>query len=88
MFYNITGHRITKDLRQKVFLSIIQQETAFFDKNKTGELINRLSADTALVGQCVTMNISDGLRSAVMAGVGVSMMVNLFYILINYLIVR
>lgn len=62
-------------LREKVFNSIMKQEVAFFDKNKTGELINRLSADTSLVSQCVTMNISDGLRSFVMVVVGCSMMV-------------
>lgn len=53
----------------------MQQEVAFFDRNRTGELINRLSTDTSLVSQCVTMNISDGLRSSIMVCAGVSMMV-------------
>lgn len=53
----------------------MHQETAFFDHTKTGELVNRLSADTALVSQAVTANISDGLRSTVMALAGVGMMV-------------
>ncbi|XP_076066354.1 ATP-binding cassette sub-family B member 10, mitochondrial-like [Oratosquilla oratoria] len=72
---NISGQRITRAMRSSVFSAIIRQETAFFDSNKTGELINRLSADTALVSQSVTMNISDGLRSLVMALAGVGMMV-------------
>lgn len=63
-------------LRQTVFGAIVKQEIAFFDKNKTGELVNRLSADTSLVSQSVTMNISDGLRSAIMVVAGVSMMVS------------
>lgn len=54
----------------------MKQEVAFFDKNKTGELVNRLSADTSLVSQSVTMNISDGLRSTIMVAAGVSMMVS------------
>lgn len=70
-----SGQKITKTLREKVFKSIISQETAFFDKHRTGELINRLSADTSLVSQSVTMNISDGLRSSIMVAAGVSMMV-------------
>uniref|UniRef100_A0A1B6CL44 ABC transmembrane type-1 domain-containing protein n=1 Tax=Clastoptera arizonana TaxID=38151 RepID=A0A1B6CL44_9HEMI len=70
----VSGHRITRALREKVFNSILKQEVAFFDKNKTGELINRLSTDTSLVSQCVTMNISDGLRSSIMVCAGVSMM--------------
>lgn len=71
---NIAGQRITKSLRVAVFSSIMHQETGFFDNTKTGELVNRLSADTALVSQAVTSNISDGLRSSVMALAGVGMM--------------
>ncbi|XP_071441482.1 ATP-binding cassette sub-family B member 10, mitochondrial [Hetaerina americana] len=71
---SISGQRITQALRTKVFSSIMKQEVGFFDTNKTGELINRLSADTAVVSQSVTMNISDGLRSSVMVIAGVSMM--------------
>ncbi|CAB0017195.1 unnamed protein product [Nesidiocoris tenuis] len=52
-------------------------KTAFFDHNKTGELVNRLSTDTSVVSACVTTNISDGLRSLIMIGTGVSMMLNL-----------
>jgi len=66
-------------MRTSVFSSIIKQEIAFFDKNKTGELVNRLSADTSLVSQSVTMNISDGLRSTFMVIAGVSMMVGACY---------
>ncbi|KAG8280911.1 ATP-binding cassette sub- B member 10, mitochondrial [Homalodisca vitripennis] len=52
----------------------MKQEVAYFDQNRTGELINRLSTDTSVVSQCVTMNISDGLRSTIMVCAGVSMM--------------
>ena len=69
------GNRIVRSLRAQLFSSIVRQEIAFFDMNKTGELINRLSTDTTLVGQSVTMNISDGLRSVVQALAGISMMV-------------
>jgi ATP-binding cassette subfamily B (MDR/TAP) protein 10 len=44
----------------QVFSAIIRQETAFFDKNKTGELINRLSADSQLVSQTVTQQVRPG----------------------------
>lgn len=49
---------------------------AFFDRTRTGELINRLSADTAVVGNSITDNLSDGLRAVAQAGAGVSMMVS------------
>lgn len=70
-----TGHRITQALRKKVFTSIVNQETAMFDKRSTGELVGRLSGDAQLVSSAVTTNISDGLRSSIMTVAGVSMMV-------------
>lgn len=71
----VVGQKITQTLRSKVYSAIVKQEVAFFDKNKTGELINRLSADTSLVSQCVTSNIADGIRSTTLVIAGVSMMV-------------
>lgn len=71
----ISGQHIVRNLREKLFGSIMKQEMGFFDKTKTGELVNRLSADTTLVGQSVTMNVSDGLRAVAQAIGGVGMMV-------------
>lgn len=62
-------------LRASLFSSILRQEVAFFDKTRTGELINRLSSDTALLGRSVTENLSDGLRAGAQASVGIGMMV-------------
>ena len=73
-------------MREKLFGAIIRQDIAFFDKTKTGELVNRLSADTTLVGQSVTMNISDGLRSVTQALGGISMMVG--YVITQALCLR
>lgn len=70
------GQQIVRNLRASVFSSILRQEVAFFDKNRTGELINRLSADTAVVGRSITDNLSDGLRAVAQAAAGVSMMVS------------
>lgn len=62
-------------LRASLFSSVLRQEVAFFDKTRTGELINRLSSDTALLGRSVTENLSDGLRAGAQASVGIGMMV-------------
>uniref|UniRef100_A0A8C2KM23 ATP-binding cassette, sub-family B (MDR/TAP), member 10 n=1 Tax=Cyprinus carpio TaxID=7962 RepID=A0A8C2KM23_CYPCA len=70
----ISGEQIVRKLRETLFSSILKQEVGFFDKTRTGELINRLSADTAIVGNCLTDNLSDGLRSLAQAGAGVGMM--------------
>ncbi|XP_038617312.1 ATP-binding cassette sub-family B member 10, mitochondrial [Tachyglossus aculeatus] len=68
------GQRIVNRLRGSLFSSILKQEVAFFDRTRTGELVNRLSADTALLGRAVTENLSDGLRAVAQASVGVGMM--------------
>ncbi|TRY86044.1 hypothetical protein DNTS_001924 [Danionella cerebrum] len=70
----ISGQQIVRKLRESLFSSILKQEVGFFDKTRTGELINRLSADTTIVGRCLTDNLSDGLRSIAQAGAGVGMM--------------
>lgn len=71
------GQKIVRNLRALVFSSILRQEVAFFDQTRTGELINRLSVDTAVVGRSLTDNLSDGLRAVAQAVAGVSMMVSL-----------
>ncbi|CAH1155892.1 unnamed protein product [Phaedon cochleariae] len=68
------GYRMTNALRRQVFSSILKQEQGWFDKRPTGELVNRLSADTQIVGSALSQNISDGLRSLVMVCAGTGMM--------------
>ncbi|XP_046967857.1 ATP-binding cassette sub-family B member 10, mitochondrial-like [Vanessa cardui] len=71
---SISGQRMTQSLRKKVFSSIMRQEPAWFGRTSTGELVNRLSADTQLVGRNLSSNVSDGLRSLFMVGAGTGMM--------------
>ncbi|GLV37360.1 uncharacterized protein CBL_10673 [Carabus blaptoides fortunei] len=69
------GYRVTQQLRKRVFSSVMNQEQSWFDRKSTGELVNRLSADTQLVGQALSGNVSDGLRSAFSVLAGSCMMV-------------
>uniref|UniRef100_A0A1I8J1Y3 ABC transmembrane type-1 domain-containing protein n=1 Tax=Macrostomum lignano TaxID=282301 RepID=A0A1I8J1Y3_9PLAT len=69
------GQRIIKRMRDAVYSSTLTQEIAFFDRSRTGELVNRLSADTALVGESLTLNVADGIRSTFMAVASVGMMI-------------
>ncbi|VVC95380.1 unnamed protein product [Leptidea sinapis] len=71
---SISGQRMTQALRKQVFAAILRQEPKWFSKNSTGELVNRLSADTQLVGRNLSQNVSDGLRSLLMVGAGTGMM--------------
>ena len=60
--FTVTGERIVAQLRKSLFSSIVEQETGFFDDRKTGELTNRLSADTQVLQNAVSVNISMALR--------------------------
>lgn len=54
---------------------MINQEAGWFDTKGTGELINRLSNDTYIIGNSFSQNLSDGLRSIVTICAGTSMMI-------------
>ncbi|KAH3742702.1 ABC transporter B family member 1 [Pelomyxa schiedti] len=58
-----------KRMRSQLFLSIVRQEIGFFDTTKSGELLNRLADDSAVVQTTLTTNISVGVRN-VATGLG------------------
>ncbi|XP_076620702.1 mitochondrial potassium channel ATP-binding subunit isoform X1 [Colletes latitarsis] len=57
------GERIAMNLRQDLFKSIIMQDIAFFDKNRSGEIISRLTSDIQDFKSTFKTCISQGLRS-------------------------
>lgn len=71
--------RIVRDLRSKLYGSMIRQEVGWFDQKGTGELVNRLATDTYLIGNSLSQNLSDGLRSTVMILAGTGMMVSSYF---------
>ncbi|XP_007900472.1 ABC transporter B family member 1 [Callorhinchus milii] len=58
----LAGHRLVARLRKRLFGNIVRQEIAFFDENRTGELTNRLSSDTQMIQNALTVNLSMLLR--------------------------
>jgi ABC-type multidrug transport system fused ATPase/permease subunit len=61
--YTLVGERLVRSLRADLFHHIANQDVTFFDMNKTGELMNRLSSDTTVIQSCLSVNISMGLRA-------------------------
>ncbi|XP_013415862.1 ABC transporter B family member 25 isoform X2 [Lingula anatina] len=57
-FFTLSGQRLVARLRKDLFNSVIKQEVAFFDVNRTGELTNRLSSDTQVIQNAITVNMS------------------------------
>lgn len=65
--YTWTGERVVARLRRSLFARLLDREIAFFDAERTGELINRLGADTGVLQNAVTVNVSMALRFGLQA---------------------
>lgn len=65
--FTVAGERIVARLRRDLYQTIMRQEIGFFDARRTGELTNRLSADTTVVQNTATVNVSMFLRFSVTA---------------------
>ena len=61
-FFTLAGERVVARLRIELFTHLSSLEVGFFDVTRTGELINRLSADTTILKDAVTINVSMALR--------------------------
>mmetsp|Transcript_11524 Transcript_11524/g.15042 ORF Transcript_11524/g.15042 Transcript_11524/m.15042 type:complete len:738 (+) Transcript_11524:88-2301(+) len=70
-----SGERIAARLRKQIFASIIDRELAFFDRNKTGELMSRLTADVSQVSWTLTTETSVLLRNVAQGTGAIGMMV-------------
>lgn len=70
----VVGERIVSRLRSQLFRRTYVQDAEFFDANRVGDLISRLSSDTVIVGKSITQNLSDGLRALVSGGAGFAAM--------------
>jgi ATP-binding cassette subfamily B (MDR/TAP) protein 10 len=73
----IAAQRISTQLRSDLFKNIIKQEVAFFDKTKTGELLNRIGTDVQIVSETLTQTIVNGLRSFIEAIGGIVLLLYL-----------
>ena len=60
--FTVAGERVVARLRRDLYSSLLRQEIAFFDEQRTGELTNRLAADTTVLQNAVTANLSMLLR--------------------------
>ncbi|CAN5306100.1 ABC transporter transmembrane domain-containing protein [soil metagenome] len=76
VLFIVAGERVVTRLRRDAYAKLIEQEIAFFDEHKTGDLSSRLASDTAVLQSAVSANISMFLRNAVAAAGGIAM---LFY---------
>ena len=73
-FFTLAGELTVKRLRYRLFGQILGQDITFFDQQKTGELLGRLSSDTAVLQNALSVNISMLVRSLFQAVGGIVML--------------
>ena len=64
-FVSLLGERVVADLRRKLYAHLIGLDAGFHDRNRSGELISRLTADAELLRSVVGSSMSVALRSSV-----------------------
>jgi ATP-binding cassette subfamily B protein len=72
--FTVSGERIVTNLRAKLFEAILRQDIEFFDQSRTGELTNRLAADTSVLQNTVSVNVSMAMRHSLGALGGLVML--------------
>jgi ATP-binding cassette subfamily B protein len=69
------GERVVADLRAAVFRHLTRLDAAFFDATKSGEIVSRLTADTAQVKSAFGASLSIALRNGVLFVGAIALMV-------------
>nr|XP_043626692.1 ABC transporter B family member 25-like [Erigeron canadensis] len=72
--FSSASERIVAALRKNLFSHLVNQEIAFFDVTRTGELLSRLSEDTQIIKNAATSNVSEILRNLSTAFIGLGFM--------------
>ena len=73
----IVGQKVVAKLRQDLFTALIQQEIAFFDRQRIGDLVSRLASDTTLVQSAVSTSISVFIRYSLQVLIGMALMLSI-----------
>ncbi|MDG2519498.1 ABC transporter transmembrane domain-containing protein [Lysobacter soli] len=64
-FVSLLGERVVADLRERLYAHLIALDAGFHDRNRSGELVSRLTADAELLRSVVGSSMSVALRSTV-----------------------
>src|SRR5690606_18467508 len=69
------GERVSADIRKAVFNHIITLHPNFFETNRSGEIMSRLTTDTSTLQNIIGSSISMALRNALLFIGGIVMLV-------------
>ena len=71
---NWLGERVVADVRQAVFGRVLGLDVGFFEATRTGEVISRLTSDTALLQVVVGSTLAVALRTILLVTGGIAML--------------
>lgn len=60
------GERVVADLRREVFAHVTALSASFYDRNRSGEIVSRLTADTTQIKSAVGATASVALRNLIL----------------------
>jgi ATP-binding cassette subfamily B protein len=64
-FVSLLGERVVADMRGQLYAHLLGLDAGFFDRNRSGELVSRLTADAELLRSVVGSSMSVALRSTI-----------------------
>lgn len=75
-FYLVSwlGERVVTDLRREVFEHLLELSPGFFESARTGEMISRLTSDTALLETVIGTSVSLALRNLLLGAGSLAML--------------
>ncbi|MGF1546508.1 MAG: ABC transporter transmembrane domain-containing protein [Thiotrichales bacterium] len=71
---NWLGERVVGDIRKAVFERVLSLDVGFFETTRTGEVISRLTSDTALLQVIVGNTLAVALRTSILVLGGLAML--------------
>ena len=74
-FVNRLGERVVADIRAKLYAHVLTLDQAYFLKTRTGEVLSRLTTDTAIVESLVGVQSSVALRNVLLVSGALVIMV-------------
>jgi ATP-binding cassette subfamily B protein len=74
LWFGSIGHQVVAQLRGQLFDSILAKDADFFDRQKSSDLVSRITADCAQIQDALSVKLSVILRYSIQVLVGVVLM--------------
>lgn len=63
--YNLIGEKVVIEIRNELFEKLLEKDVEFYDQNRSGELVSRITSDVSLIQSAASDTISMLIRNLV-----------------------